>query len=394
MPTLIRVVACFLVVFGLAASQETQGEEVLGISKTKPAEGRFVEIEGGYMVPYVLDIPGTDVQVKMVPIPGGKFKMGSPESEVGRDAAEGPQVEIEIEPFWMAEHETTWAQYKPYMALYDIFKRFSSDGIRAVTDDNLVDAVTAPTPLYEPSFTYEHGEDPKLPAVTMTQYTAQQYTRWLSGITDRQYRLPSEAEWEYAAKAGATTAYHFGDAPEKLDDYAWYEGNSDEGPHLVAKKKPNPWGLYDMHGNVWEWVLDAYSEEGHKRLEGKTHKALDSINWPSKPFPLMVKGGGWGDPAEKVRAAAKMGSDDDEWKSEDPNIPLSPWWFTSYPSTMVGFRVIRPLKELPMEEAKRFYEPEIEYLQLDVNDRMLEGRGAKGLVDPQLPGEIKKIDTR
>jgi len=366
--------------------------EVVGISPNKPESGPYVKIDDGFMVPYEITIPGTEAKLKMIPIPGGKFKLGSPDSEAGHTAAEGPQIEVEVPPFWMAEHETTWAQYKPYMELYEIFKDFKANRVREVTDENRIDAITAPTPLYEPSFTYEHGEDPQLPAVTMTNYSARQYTRWLSGVTGQQYRLPSEAEWEFAAQGGADTAYHFGDDPEKLVEYAWYVDNSDEAPHLVKGKKPNQYGLYDMHGNVWEWVLDQYSEEGFGRLKGKQLKALDTVTWPSEPDPLMVKGGGWDDEAENVRSAAKMGSSDDDWKEEDPNIPLSPWWFTSYPSTMVGFRVIRPLEELPKKEADKFYRPDIEFLNLDVSDRLLEGRGVLGLVDPELPEAIKKND--
>ena len=366
--------------------------EVVGISSTKPDSGPFVKVDQGYMVPYEIEIPGTKAKLKMVPVPGGKFKLGSPESEPGHTPAEGPEIEVTVDPFWMAEHETTWQQYKQYMALYDIFKKFSSAGVREVTDANRIDAITAPTPLYEPSFTYEHGEDPQLPAVTMTNYSARQYTMWLSGITGHQYRLPSEAEWEYAALGGADTAYHFGNDPEKLGEYAWYADNSDAAPHEVKQKKPNQFGLYDMHGNVWEWVLDQYSEEGFERLKGKTVSALDTVRWPTEPDPLMVKGGGWDDDAEGLRAAAKMASDDEEWKQEDPNIPLSPWWFTSYPSTAVGFRVIRPLKEVPKKESEKFYKPDIEFLNLDVQDRLIEGRGALGLVDPKLPEAIKKAE--
>ncbi|MEW4455298.1 formylglycine-generating enzyme family protein [Bremerella sp. JC817] len=374
------------------AAASTSAAEVVGISPNKPESGPFVKIDEGYMVPYEITIPGTDVKLKMVPVPGGTLKLGSPESEAGHTDAEAPEVDVEIEPFWMAEHETTWKQYKPYMELYQQFKKFQAAGVRKVTDDNKIDAITAPTPLYEPSFTFEHGEDPELPAVTMTNYSARQYTKWLSGVTGMQYRLPSEAEWEFAATGGAKTAYHFGDDAEQLGDYAWFSGNSDEAPHLVKGKKPNQFGLYDMHGNVWEWVLDQYSEEGFARLEGKKLKALDTVAWPSEPDPLMVKGGGWDDDAESCRAASKMGSSDEDWKQEDPNVPLSPWWFTSYPSTCVGFRVIRPLHEVEKKEADKFYRPEIEFLNLDVGDRLIEGRGVLGLVDPELPAAIKESE--
>src|SRR5688500_7516777 len=102
----------------------------------------------------------------------------------------------------------------------------------------------------------------------MSQFAARQSTRWLSGISTQSLRLPREAEWEYACRAGTTTAFSFGDDPKQLGDYAWYFENSGEKMNHVAKKKPNPWGLYDMHGNVGEWVLDEYIVDGYKLHAG------------------------------------------------------------------------------------------------------------------------------
>lgn len=378
------------------AKTETASKTV-GISPTKPAKGHYVKTDQGYMVPYTVTIPGSDVTFNMMPIPGGEFLLGSPALEPGRQGDEGPQVRVRIEPFWMAKCEVRWVEYKVFMDLYGVFKEFQAQGIRKVTEDNIVDAVTVPTELYEPSFTYEYGEDPDQAAVTMTQISAKHYSKWMTGITGEQYRLPTEAEWEYACRAGSESAYSFGDDPKLLAEYAWFAGTTDDdGQRKVGLKKPNPWGLHDMHGNVAEWVLDGYEKEGYKPVAGKTLDTKDAVAWPTKHFPRVVRGGSWQMTAEQCRSAARLGSDasadpDNGWKAEDPNIPLSPWWFTSDPARGVGFRMIRQLNVVPREEMAKYWEIDNEDIKSDVEGRLEEGRGVLGLVDKELPKAVKAV---
>ncbi len=376
-------------------ASEKPAAEVLGISKTKPETGPSVKIDGGYMVPYKAKIPGTDVEYEMIPIPAGTVTVGSPESEEGRRKDEGPQFQVTVEPIWVGKKEIRWAEYKEFMKMYDAFKRFQSEGMRKVDDKNKIDAITAPTKLYEPDHTFEHGERPEQAAVTMTQYAARQYTKWLSLMTGHFYRLPTEAEWEYAARAGSTTAYHFGDEPEKLDDFAWHSKNIDEeGQQDVGGKKPNAFGLYDMHGNVWEWTLDAYDPDGYGDRGGKKLTVWEAVDWPTEVYPRTVRGGSWEYRQSRSRSASRMGSDDDEWREYDPNLPLSPWWFTSDPARGVGFRLVRGLSWPDEKLRKKVWEIDCEDIEYDVGDRLTEGRGALGLVDKDLPADIKKLDEK
>jgi len=368
-------------------------EDVPGLSKTKPATGRYVATDRGFMVPYTIAIPGTAAKFSMEPIPGGTFKLGSSEKEAGHKPDEGPQVEVAIEPFWMGRYEVTWSEYKQFMKLYAVFKDFESMKIRPVNDDNRADAITAPTELYDPSFTFELGEDPRQPAVTMTQYAARQYTKWLTAVTGQQYRLPGEAEWEYACRAGTTTAYSFGDDASELGKYAWYYDNAEEMPRKVGQKKPNPWGLYDMHGNVWEWCLDEYFENGYARLKGKKVTGRTAIAWPTKEFPRVLRGGSWDDDPAECRSAARLASNSTEWKAQDPNLPLSPWWMTDDPARAVGFRLVRSLNEIPRKETAKYWEADVEDVKFGVQIRLEEGRGVLGLVDKDLPAAIKKLES-
>jgi formylglycine-generating enzyme required for sulfatase activity len=213
--------------------------------------------------------------------------------------------------------------------------------------DTLADAVTMPTKPYT-DMTFGMGREGR-PAICMTQLAAKVYCKWLSAKTGRYYRLPTEAEWEYACRAGTTTAYSFGDDPAQLDDFGWFYDNSDESYQKVGQKRPNPWGLHDMHGNVAEWVLDAYSSDGYLRLGQARIKS--PLNVPTQIYPRVVRGGSWVDDAPALRSAAR-GHSEPDWKAQDPQLPQSIWYYTD--ADHVGFRVVRPLRLPTPDEAARY----------------------------------------
>jgi formylglycine-generating enzyme required for sulfatase activity len=385
---LICLAAGLLLLVPLAAdvcAQAAPAELQPGIAAEKPASGPAIEYEGKWLVSYEQQIPGTDVTFRMIPIPGGEYQMGSVESEAGRGSDEGPVRRVQVAPFWMGECEVTWAEYKLFMQLYRHLKEFQARGLRKVTDDNRIDAVTAPTPLYEPDFTFEYGDDPRQPAVSMTQYSARQYTKWLSAISGQQYRLPTEAEWEYACRGGTTTAWSFGADVGALGDYAWFAGNTEgSGTRVVRQKKPNPFGLYDMHGNAAEWVIDAHGIYPQKDVVDAASDWVRAV----KPDPRVVRGGSWELKAEQSRSAARLGSNDEQWKEYDPNLPRSPWWFTTDPARGVGFRLLRPAKSISREAIEEFWKIDCDDIRYDVEDRLNEGRGVLGIVDRELPQAI------
>src|ERR1041384_7869345 len=141
----------------------------------------------------------------------------------------------------------------------------------------------------------------------MTQHAAKKYCQRLSAQNGQNYSLPTEAEWEYACRAGTTTRYSFGDDEKRLGDYAWFEKNSDFKYQKVGRKKPNPWGLYDIHGNVAEWTLDGYEPNAYENFAQGT--AVEPWVHGTKPYPHVVRGGSWDDPSEKLRSAARRFSD-------------------------------------------------------------------------------------
>jgi formylglycine-generating enzyme required for sulfatase activity len=278
-------------------------------------------------------------------IPGGEYTMGSPAGEADRKDDEGPQVKVKIQPFWMGTHEVTWDEYELWGLGLDVQRRKMKNQ-QPTEADKLADVVARPTKPYS-DMTFGMGKE-GYPAICMTQLSAKMYCKWLSAKTGHYYRLPTEAEWEYACRAGTTTVYSFGDDASQLDEYAWHAGNSDEKYHKIGLKKPNPWGLYDIHGNVCEWCADEYDPKFYGTHQGTVDRPLKIA---SKAYPHAVRGGAWTDEAPMLRSAARRGSSKD-WKQQDPQIPQSIWYLTD--ADFVGFRVVRPLQDPTPEEAAKY----------------------------------------
>jgi len=228
-----------------------------------------------------------NVKLKMIFIPPGEFQMGSPASEAGRSSNED-QVDVTLtQGFYLGETEVTQAQWSAVMGT-------------------------------EPWVGKRHiKEGPTYPATYITWYDAVAFCVKLTeqdqaaGRLEQgwRYDLPTEPQWEYACRAGTTTAYYFGDDPTQLDEFAWFGDNAwDTGEryaHEARLKRPNVWDLYDMHGNVWEWVRDGYQDE----LPG----AIDPVVFkpPGTPGRRVLRGGSLAHPASYVRSASRFGSQPD-----------------------------------------------------------------------------------
>ncbi|MFY9342321.1 MAG: formylglycine-generating enzyme family protein [Planctomycetota bacterium] len=303
--------------------------------------------------PYAQAIGDSGVAIEMVPVPGGSFVMGSPPTEAQRKDDEGPQVEVQVAPFWIGRFEITWAQY-------DVW---NTDSARP--QSKKPDGLSRPTPAYM-DMTFAMGRD-GFPAICMSHVAARQYCKWLSEKTGRFHRLPTEAEWEYACRAGSKAAYACGDVAKQLAEFAWFEANSarvlEPGAppvaayHKVGEKRANAFGIHDMHGNVAEWVADAYLPDALAEAHGKAPRQ-DPFFPPGKDDrgrPLrwshVARGGSWRDPAELLRCAARLSSEP-AWNQRDPQVPKSWWYLTD--GQHIGFRVVRPQREPTAAERAAF----------------------------------------
>ena len=276
---------------------------------------------------------GSRLTFDMVLIPGGTFTMGSPAGEADRVAHEGPQRQVQLSPYYLCTTETTIELFLAYYQETGTAKKeFAEEqAAQKAEAENAagVNAITGPTPVYGDM---TMGYSKKHPAIGMTWHNATTFCKWLSQKTGKRYRLPTEAEWEYAARAGETNVFGVCDKADGLKDYAWCKENANTEPHAVATKKPNAWGLYDMQGNVREWVQDFYSPTGYEEAVKNKQTA-----GPKDGKVHVARGGFYDSPAGELRCAARA-FEEDWWRMNDPQIPKSRWWLPQI--DFIGIRVV------------------------------------------------------
>jgi formylglycine-generating enzyme required for sulfatase activity len=240
----------------------------------------------------------------MVPVPDGPYDYADPN-------AEGAVTTVEIKPLWFGKTEVTWDAYDVFrLRLDDPTAQGGSDAQGSNEDELPPDGIARPTKPYgAPDGGFGHQD---FAVLHVTYHAAHQYCAWLTKKTGRSYRLPTEAEWEYACRAGQLPA---GPIEDKalLDGMAWYFDTAADATHKVASKGPNAWGLYDLLGNAGEWCSVPDSTKG------------------------ALRGGSFKDMAEDVHPAARK-TQKPSWNMSDPQIPKSKWWLSD--GIFVSFRVV------------------------------------------------------
>lgn len=303
---------------------------------------------------YVETIPGTSASISMIAIPGGTFTMGSPESEAFHQADEAPQRQVEVSPFFMAELEVTWDQFWAFYGETMSEGRTPPAKVYANNSREDVDAVSGPTPPFGfPDQGWGMGDRP---AITMTHYSAETFCQWLSLKTGKKYRLPTEAEWEYAARGGTSTPYFFEGEPGDytnegfwngifgadttfINRYAIYMNNSNNRSQEPVKVQANPFGLKNMLGNVMEYCSDWYAEDAYAQMQD----GAKDPKGPDSGTEHVVRGGSYNSDAAELRCASRGHTDHDTWLRTDPQNPKSIWWYSDIKG--IGFRVVCEVSE-------------------------------------------------
>ncbi|MDO5571726.1 MAG: SUMF1/EgtB/PvdO family nonheme iron enzyme [Bacteroidales bacterium] len=293
-------------------------------------------------------IPGTMVTFNMLAIPEGSFKMGSDENENFHKEDESPVREVKMKRFFMAELEVTWDQYWAFYGNTMSEGRTPPETIYANNTNPDLDAVSGPTPPF--GFPDQGWGGGNRPAITMTHYAAETFCQWLTLKTGKKYRLPTEAEWEYAARGGTQTPYFFEGSPKSYSDqgfwrkffdaktdiiseYVIYSKNSRNKTQEPSQVKANPYGLKNMLGNVLEYCADKYSPKAYAQGGAQVSNPIntDGEEW-------VVRGGNYTSDASDLRCAARSHTLHDAWLKTDPQQPKSIWWYSDIRG--IGFRVV------------------------------------------------------
>ena len=303
---------------------------------------------------YAEQIPATDVAIRMVAVPGGTFQMGSSEKDRYSQSDEYPQHTVSVSPFFMSEAEITWDQYWAFYAETMSEGRTAPETIYANNERDDVDAVSGPTPPFGyPDQGWGMGDRP---AITMTWYAAKTFCQWLSLKTGRHYRLPTEAEWEYAARGGTDTPYFFEGKPSDftqerflnrilgadttgINHFAIYAANSRSRTQEPSRVAANPFGLKNMVGNVQEYCSDWYAPDAYQSVAEGTRDPQG----PATGTEHVVRGGCYADDAVALRSAARAHTDHDAWLRTDPQNPKSIWWYSDIKG--IGFRIVCDVPE-------------------------------------------------
>ena len=326
----------------------------------KRLEGKVIEADNGPIYDtlaqvnafenFTETVPGTKAAIRMIAVPGGEFTMGSSDKEPFHSADEGPAKKVKVSPFFMGEVEVTWRQFWAFYNETMSEGRTPPEKIYANNNRPDVDAVSGPTPPFGfPDQGWGMGDRP---AITMTHYAATTFCQWLSLKTGRHYRLPTEAELEYAARGGTETPYFFEGNPKKyyskrsrgadttmIGRYIVFSGNSSGKTQEPGFVKANPFGLKNMLGNVMEYCSDWYAEDAYSKIKDGE---LDPKG-PQSGTEHVVRGGSYADNASMVRSASRNHTEHDKWLKTDPQNPKSIWWYSDIKG--VGFRVVCDVPE-------------------------------------------------